>query len=215
VTTKLTYERLHEVLRYDPDTGEFWWVERLRGRSRCKPAGHTMPIGYRIITIDLKQYLAHRLVWMYVYGYFPEGDIDHVDRDRGNNRLYNLREVSRACNIRNSKRSKSNTSGICGVYWFGKGKVWRAFVVVDGEKIHLGEYKDFANAVCARLAAEQSLNWSGCDSSSDAYCWVRDNIQGGGNGKKKDAERKGTRVPRQADEVDREVGERVESDAAA
>jgi hypothetical protein len=178
---KLTYERLLEVLRYEPETGVFVW-KVCRGRMKAGTvAGRLGVDGYYQIGIDKNLYFAHRLAWLYVYGYMPENSIDHINKVKGDNRIRNLREVSHQCNLRNSKRACNNTSGVCGVYWDKKCNKWRVGINVNYKNKYLGHYDDFDDAVCARLAAEQALNWEGCDSTSDAYCYVRDNIQGDTN----------------------------------
>jgi len=76
----LTQEDLREILRYEPDTGDFHWRVRGSGRRMNKPAGRIeKDKGYRQIGIKYKLYKAHRLAWLYVHGYFPENDIHHVN----------------------------------------------------------------------------------------------------------------------------------------
>jgi hypothetical protein len=171
------YDRIHELLGYNPKTGVFTWLfGRLGTGGAGSVAGYVGSHGYRRIRVDGREYLAHRLAWLYVYGYIPENNLDHINRVKDDNRIINLREVSPACNVRNTGNRCNNTSGVKGVSWIKGEKKWKANITDKGNKKHLGQYKDFADAVCARLAAEQCLNWSGCDSSSPAYKWVRDNI---------------------------------------
>lgn len=115
---QLTYERLNEPLDYNPETGEFIWKSPNNRRVRVGAVAGTLGhMGYCIITIDGKHYRAHRLAWLYVNGYTPENGVDHINRVKNDNRICNLREVSQQCNIRNSKRACTNTSGVCGVVW--------------------------------------------------------------------------------------------------
>ena len=98
---KIAQERLYEILDYDSETGIFTWKI---GRRKCKKdsiAGSLTGEGYWQIKIDNKLYLSHRLVFLYVDGYLPENKIDHIDRNKLNNRRNNLREVSQTCNTRN------------------------------------------------------------------------------------------------------------------
>ena len=132
-------------------------------------AGGLTKSGYLRTTIDYKLYLNHRLVWLWHYGYFPENGLDHIDKDPSNNRVENLREVSRTCNARNCGNHKNNTSGVKGICWNKTRKRWMSRIRVIGDEKFLGVYKDFFEAVLARLAAEQCLEWEGCDSSSPAY----------------------------------------------
>lgn len=174
---RVTYERVHELLDYDPDTGVFRWRVTKSGVRAGKRAGYNHPDGYRYIRVDRVSYQEHRIVWLYIHGYFPENDVDHIDRVRDNNRADNLREVSRQCNLRNSKTSCANTSGVCGVHWEKRLRKWGARIAVNGKNKRLGIYDDYEDAVCARLAAEQCIGWSECDSNSGAYRYIYDPLQ--------------------------------------
>lgn len=170
----ITQSNLQDVLTYTPETGEFSWIVPPVGWIyQGDIAGSINKNGYRYITVNKKKYLAHRLVWLYVHGYLPEGDLDHVDRVRTNNKVENLREVSRQCNIRNSPNRVTNTSGVKGVCWCKKMNKWKARITVNYVETHLGCSEDFMEMVCLRLAAEQTLSWEGCDSRSPAYQYVQ------------------------------------------
>ena len=173
---KLTQKKLKQYLNYNPLTGEFIWIVTLGGRSKVGSVAGTLSHGYIQIRISGKPYKAHRLAWLYVYGYFPEHDIDHIDRDPSNNKIINLRHVSRSCNVKNSGLRCTNTSGIKGVYWDKKSDKWRAQIKVNNKQHHLGFFTDFTEAVCHRLAAEQCLNWSSCDSNTPANDYVNCNL---------------------------------------
>ena len=170
---KLTQERLKELLHYYPETGEFYWKVGYRQRKVGDLAGYFSSRGYIQIGIDRGLYLAHRLAWLYVYGYFPEHGLDHINRCKIDNRIYNLREASQSCNMRNSPIRRCNTSGVKGVCWCKRNSKWHSQIGIDRKVYHLGFYSSFDEAVCARLAAEQCLNWSGCDSSSPAFKYVQ------------------------------------------
>jgi hypothetical protein len=174
---KLTQERLKEFLHYDPITGIL--IRKVTTSRRAKAgdiAGCKSKAGYIEIRVDGKLYRAHRLAWLYEKGYFPEYGLDHKDRIKHHNWILNLRELSQQCNVRNTGNRKNNTSSVKGVYWFKRDKKWRAMIGINQKIKHLGLYNSFENAVCARLAGEQCLNWSGCDSSSPAYQYVQENI---------------------------------------
>jgi len=153
----MEYSRVKELFDYDPDTGRIFWKEIKPGRSRGKEAGCVSPSGYRIIMVCGKNYRAHRLIWLFIHGYFPENDIDHINRIRSDNRLKNLREVSKGCNAHNKTLQKNNTSGINGVNWRSKECVWESRIKVDRKMFRLGKFKDLVEAVASRLAAEQCL----------------------------------------------------------
>lgn len=111
----LTQERLKEKVEYDAITGVFTWK---KGRGPVKSgsvAGRPHVHGYVRITIDYKDYLAHRLAWLYEYGDWPENEIDHINCDKKDNRIVNLREATRAQNCRNTSASSRSILGIKGV----------------------------------------------------------------------------------------------------
>jgi hypothetical protein len=171
---KLTQKRLKEVLKYYPGSGIFRWRKSFRGMKR-KIAGCKRPNGYVVIQIDGELHYAHRLAWLYVHGYFPEHGIDHIDKNPSNNKIKNLREATNQCNLRNTGNPIDNTSGVKGVYWFKRDNKWMAYIAVNGKQKNLGYYKNFDNAVKARYKAEKKLNWSGCDDSSPAYLYLKEN----------------------------------------
>ena len=175
--SELTQKKLKELLRYDQVTGLFTWkVDAGNGVKIGDIAGCLHSRGYMHVRISGVGYKSHRLSWLFVYGYFPENEVDHIDRIRHHNWISNLREASRSCNARNTGNPATNTSGVKGVYWHKSRNKWYAQTKVNGKRKYLGSYKNFHNAVCARLMAEQCLNWEGCDSNSPAYNYVQENI---------------------------------------
>lgn len=112
----VTQEQLKELLEYQPESGEFVWLAAKSRRVKVgAKAGSLRRVnGYTTIRIDGQRYRSHRLVWLYSYGVFPEKDIDHVNGNRNNNCLENLREVSRSENSRNVRMKSNNTSGFTG-----------------------------------------------------------------------------------------------------
>ncbi len=174
---EITYERVRELFRYDWESGELYW--RTKKSSQCKldePAGCVHDAnGYRSIGVCGKEYLAHRLIWLYHHGYFPETGLDHRDRVSINNRISNLREASKMCNGRNCGNRKNNVSGVKGVSWSKSRKKWGANITVNYKTIGLGRFLNFPDAVKARYQKECELNWSGCDSSSPAFKYLKEN----------------------------------------
>ena len=168
----LTQKKLKQTMHYDPLTGEFIWIVTLCSRAIAGSVAGTLNYGYIQIMISGKKYLAHRLAWLYVYGYFPEYEIDHKDRDKSNNKINNLRHATRQCNARNIGLRKDNSSGIKGVCWHKQHDKWRVQIKVNNKHRHLGNFTDFTEAVCHRLAAEQCIGWSSCDSNTSANQYV-------------------------------------------
>ena len=98
----LTAEMLRSLLSYDPETGEFRWrISRGRVSVGDIAGSHPNRVGYLRIMLGDVEYRAHRLAWLYIYGKWPELVIDHIDRNKTNNRIANLRDVSHAENMRN------------------------------------------------------------------------------------------------------------------
>lgn len=151
---KLIAERLREVLRYDPCSGVFIWKVGHGPVKAGDVAGYLRTDGYISISVDGKNYLAHRLAFLYCHGKFPNQEVDHILGDRSFNRFFNLRLASRTDNMQNRKRFKNNTSGAVGVYWFKPGGKWVAQITVDRIPRHLGCFYNFLEAVKARKEAE-------------------------------------------------------------
>jgi hypothetical protein len=173
----LTQNELKEILNYNSDTGIFTRRKNTGRRYKKGEITGNLNNGYVQIMIKGKQYLAHRLAWLYVYGYFPENFVDHKDRIKHHNWIDNLREVTNQCNIRNVGNYKNNTSGVKGISYYKNRNRWVANIFINGKRIDLRFCKSFDEAVCYRLAAEQCVNWEGCDSNSPAYQYVKKNIQ--------------------------------------
>lgn len=143
-------------LSYCAQTGQFRWLTGRRGLPGTT-AGCRMNRGYWAISIDGKSYLAHRLAWLITYGIWPEGQIDHINGDRADNRLCNLRAVSNAENAQNKRRARSdNDSGLLGVRQLGSR--WQARIMKAGKAIHLGAYETKEAAHAAYLAAKRQLH---------------------------------------------------------
>lgn len=174
----ITQKRLKKFLDYEPETGIFRW--KIRKASKVVvgvPAGCPDREGYNRITIDGHPYRASRLAFLYMLGYFPENEVDHIDRVVDNDRWSNLREVSRQCNVRNRCIQKNNRSGVTGVVYVKKSCKWKAGIGVNKKHYVIGIFDTFLEAVCHRLAAEQCLGWYHCDSNSPAFKYVKKNIQ--------------------------------------
>jgi len=150
----LTQDRLKSLLSYDKDKGIFTWARRKANKKPGDAAGCAMANGYWCIRVDKNLYLAHRLAWLYVYGAFPDEQIDHINRDRMDNRISNLRSVSDVDNKRNLPPNKRNTSGHQGISWHSGVNKWYAYIGADNKTIALGTYADINDAIHARKQAE-------------------------------------------------------------
>ena len=152
----LTQERLKEILSYNPETGEFIHLLSRGKGKKGRVAGSVHPTKeYRYIRIEGKNYFSHRLAWFYVYGEWPQDQIDHIDGNRLNNRIENLRDVTNAENRRNTKRQSNNTSGVTGVRRRKNHRKWEARIKVNRRCIHLGYFNDMETARRVRKEAEK------------------------------------------------------------
>lgn len=147
----ITQAELKKTLSYDPSTGVFTWIIRPSQRIKANTvAGSENEQGYIVIKINGRMYKAHRLAWLYVNGYLPEHNVDHINRVRNDNRISNLREASQMCNVQNSCIRKDNTSGCRGVSWSKSCKKWWAYIDHKGERISLGYHETVDAARTAR-----------------------------------------------------------------
>ncbi len=149
-------------LNYDPETGVFKWAVSGKCIAVGKMAGYTTPEGYLSIGYDNKLYLAHRLAWFITHGRWPDKQIDHINGNRSDNRIANLRDVSRSANSQNLRKAKSNNKiGLLGVSWGKRNKKWTALIFVNGKKISLGYFSDPLDAHNAYLQAKRKHH-TGC-----------------------------------------------------
>lgn len=147
-------ERLRELYDYNPDTGEF--VRKTKnGTWKLKPITIR---GYRRVTVDGSQYDAHRLIWMWQYGADPGGlEVDHINGNGHDNRLCNLRLVTKQENQKNAKLNKNSKTGVPGVYKIKtkNGYVYRVRIFHNNRLLSLGTYKTLEEATDVRKAAEK------------------------------------------------------------
>ena len=156
----ITVDEVREAFDYDEETGQLIWkIAPCNRVSIGDVAGSYDKNGYRRTGYKGGTYFIHRLVFGYVHGKFPSNDIDHIDGDPANNRISNLRSVSRQENLKNTKLSKNNSSGVGGVYWNKKTSKWETAIGIKGKKSYLGLFADFFEACCARKSAENKYGY--------------------------------------------------------
>nr|DAL40962.1 MAG TPA_asm: endonuclease [Caudoviricetes sp.] len=150
---------IRERLSYDPETGLFTWVKSARSGFVGRRAGCFDAItGYIRIAIAGKVRYAHRVAWAYVYGRWPDKEIDHINCDRTDNRLANLRLADCIANSWNRQRTGKNLSGFKGVSFNSRRGTWRAGIKAHGKSYNLGDYSTREDAHAAYVAAAERLH---------------------------------------------------------
>lgn len=157
---KISQNKLKELLKYDPDTGNFIWLANcpfnLKPQTR---AGYRNSQEYVMITIRGTAYSAHRLAWLYMTGRWPKNQIDHINHIRFDNRFENLREVTLQENHQNLSINIRNKTGVLGVSWDKNRLRWRARIGIGGKDISLGFTKNFNEAADLRRKGELKYNF--------------------------------------------------------
>lgn len=171
-----TPDELRQLLRYEPETGKLFWLPRgvewfpegERRNNACaiwnsrfagKEALAALSNGYKHGAILGQNYPAHRVCWSIFYGEHPSLLIDHINGDKVDNRIINLREVTNSENAKNSKMHVGNKSGRTGVFRDEARNIWIAYIMSEGVRRHLGNFTEFSRAVEARSAAEIALGF--------------------------------------------------------
>ena len=166
-------ELLRKLLRYEPETGKLFWMPRPLEMFATKNAFGTWNTrwanaeaftsidgrGYKQGHFSGKHLRAHRVVWAVHFGSWPKNEIDHINGNRSDNRIENLRDVPHRDNMKNMSVSRANTSGQIGVDWSKKDKCWRAFIGVGGSRRYLGSFIEKHDAISARKRAEIEMGY--------------------------------------------------------
>lgn len=154
----LSFDDLATRYRYNPEDGTFTRLVSGHGKHAGEIAGTVAANGYCFVMVKGRQYLAHRLAWLYVNGAFPEGDIDHINGDKRDNRISNLREATRSQNMCNRRAKPNSRSGIKGVHWHPQARRWRSAIAINGKSKHLGYFDTIDEARDAYAAAAQAVH---------------------------------------------------------
>jgi hypothetical protein len=156
---ELTQERLRELLRYDPKTGEFRWLQPPSYVVKRDDVAGSLnkTTGYWLIHIGGRNYKAHQLAWLYMTGEWCRPMIDHRDCDRANNRWKNLRRATFSANAANRGRPRTNASGFKGVHQRRDSGKWRAQIWKNGRAIYLGQFPTPEEAHQAYVAKAREL----------------------------------------------------------
>jgi len=152
---------VREIFDYNSESGLLTHRGARDGVASGSVVGSEDSDSYISVSVLKKTYMAHRVIWLYQYGYFPENEIDHINGNVSDNRICNLREVSRSCNMQNRCKLKNNTSGFSGVKYVKTRRLWSADITMRGKRSFLGLYSNKLDAALARLTAEVcSPGWS-------------------------------------------------------
>jgi hypothetical protein len=154
----ITAEQLRKILEYSAETGVLVWkIRPSRAVKAGDVAGCVDNNGYVTVGINRRIYKSHRLAWLIVHGVWPNGLIDHIDGNKSNNRLSNLRLVNETGNAENVRRpNKRNKSGFMGVIWFQN--KWRASITIKHKTKWLGDYATPEEAHQVYLDAKRSYH---------------------------------------------------------
>lgn len=182
----MSVEEAHRIFHLEPSSGVLRWkartadmfvetnrtaewsCHRWNARWSGKEATSLSFSGYRRcwVTIGINPSFwvaAHRIVWALYTGKWPDGEIDHINHDRADNRISNLRDISKKENAKNKIMRSDNASGVCGVskiiergHWRG---YWQAGIGIDGKRLHLGRFTNFDDAINARKTAERQYGF--------------------------------------------------------
>lgn len=168
----ITPEVIRQLFTYNPTNGSLCWRDRAvdcfatpraystwNKRFANKEAGGLSGFGYLYVTIYGHLMLKHRVVWAYVYGEWPENQIDHINGNRLDNSISNLRHVTHAENGRNAKKPSNNTSGTAGVSFHFKSQKWRSYIKSNQKVVHLGLFENKDDAIAVRKLAEKNYGF--------------------------------------------------------
>jgi HNH endonuclease/AP2 domain len=154
-------EKLRELFSYDPEKGSFRWNGE---------AGYISGNGYRYISVEGKKRLSHRLAWLMHYGEEPNGLVDHINGDRTDNRIQNLRLATYSQNSANAKLHTRNTSGLKGASWMPKKNRWQATITVKNKQMNLGYFKTKEAAHDAYMAAAKKYHGEFANDGLSSVC---------------------------------------------
>jgi hypothetical protein len=149
-----------DELSYDPDTGEFRWLNVRRGVRHGEIAGWVDERGYVRIQLNKKSYRAHRLAWLLMKGELPSppnDQIDHINGNTADNRFCNLRKASNQQNTMNCRAKKTTAHGIKGVWLDARRNRWIARIMLQGRSKYLGSFQSAEDAHRAYCVAANQL----------------------------------------------------------
>ena len=168
----LSIDFIKQLIKYNHLSGELIWNERpldwfktdnhgktWNSRFANKVITSTNSLGYIRFTLLGKTFLAHRIAWAIYHGKFADGEIDHINHIRNDNRIINLRNITQKQNQQNRALAKTNKSGFVGVDFVKKHKKFRARIFANDKRICLGMFKNIDEAIEARVFANKKYGF--------------------------------------------------------
>lgn len=155
----LSVDYLKERINYNQDVGSFTWSENSDVRFALKTAGYVNDKGYLVVSVHGTRYYAHRLAWAITHGYFPKFMIDHIDGNKLNNKISNLREVTASQNQWNQIKPNSRSkTGYLGVSIDLASQKYVASIRKNKKKIHIGRFECAIDAHNAYLKMKREIH---------------------------------------------------------
>ena len=158
----LTQDLIAKVLKYDPISGTLVWISNLHSkrvvpgsRAGCLVKG----TGYRTISLFGRSYPEHILIWFIYYGVWPSGQIDHENQVRDDNRISNLRDITKAENARNRSRNPHSKLGEHGIWFNSRTNRYVAEITMNGKKVYQKSFVDIDEAIIQRKAKSLELGF--------------------------------------------------------
>ena len=156
----ITQKYLKEVFTYNSNNGVLIYKKRINNRIQIgRVAGHISSDGYRYVRVFGTSQKHSRLVFLFHNGVFPKNNIDHINGNRSDDRIENLRDVTQEENRKNCMIMTNNSSGVQGVNFYKRTNKWRAFIGLNGKHIHLGYFDTKKLALEARKNAELEYDY--------------------------------------------------------
>lgn len=138
----ITQELVRSLFSYDAETGDLIRIKATSSKTKIGcVAGSKKGHKYARISINDKLHYVHHVVWLWHKGFLPK-EIDHINQNRLDNRIENLRVADRSANNINTKVRSDNKSGISGVGWDKRYKKWCVRIGVNGKSKHIGYFED-------------------------------------------------------------------------
>lgn len=158
----LTQELIAKVLKYDALSGTLIWISNLHSKRvvpNSRAGSLVKSTGYRNISLFGRTYLEHQLIWFMCNGVWPKGQIDHINQIRDDNRIVNLRDVSKADNARNRSRNPNSKLGEHGIWFNIRTNKYVAEITLNGKKVYQKSFDDIDVAINERRIKSLELGF--------------------------------------------------------